>query len=391
MAHPENQSIWAVPTSNSNQEAIEICANTLAATRSVPFETVGDHSLGAEAVLASAQQKAAERAPGMILTDWPDGEVGRSWLQFALDHELNGVFLRWPNARSIKRVLIPTSGGSQVIRQLWIAHAVAKRHQCPTQVVHIARNDEQDAPDSATTTSLLARGLGISTPIVVLQAPDVLSGLAGTVQTDDLIVLGAPNPWRLTEHFESTVPAQVAKTFDNPLMMLLGRKPPRIRLRDIFWPQMIALQQPSADRDQVIAQLVEILVSYNQVPSFWRDRLIEQALLREDHVSTAVGSDTAFPHITMPIHGGLTGCMGIFPDGVDFGGENGHNTRFVFMLLTPQDCYSEYLDVLAKISRKLINPAFRQQLLACTNAVDVLALLDPDDEDATTHNHNGPA
>lgn len=379
MGNLESQSIWAVPTTNTNKEAIENCGNTLAATRNVPLETIGDHTQGADAVLTNAREKATDRAPGMILTDWPDHKTGQPWLQFALDHELNGVFLRWPNARAIKRVIIPTSGGSQVIRQLWIAHAIAKQHQCPAQVVHIVRSDDQDAPDSATTT-LLARGLGITTPVIVLQAPDVLSGLASTVQPDDLIVLGAPNPWRLTEQFDSTLPAQVAKAFSNPLMMLLGRKPTRIRLRDVFWPQMIALQLPSTSRNQVIAQLVEILVSHNQVPSFWRDRLIEQALVREEIVSTAVGSDTAFPHITMPIHGGLTGCMGIFPDGVDFGGENGHHTRFVFMLLTPQDCYNEYLDVLAKISRKLIDPAIRQQLLACTSAHDVLALLDPDDD-----------
>ncbi len=385
MGHLESQSIWAVPTTTTNKEAIESCGNTLAATRDVPLDTVGDHSLGLHTVLAAARQKATQTTPGMILTDWPDHEAGQPLLQFALDHELNGVFLRWPNARTIKRVIIPTSGGSQVIRQLWIAHAIAKQHQCPAQVVHIVRSDDQDALDSATTT-LLARGLGITTPIVVLQAPDVLSGLASAVRPDDLIVLGAPNSWRLTQHFASSLPAQVAKAFSNPLMMLLGRKPTRIRLRDVFWPQMIALQLPSTSRNQVIAELVEILVSHNQVPSFWRDRLIEQALEREELASTAVGSDTAFPHITMPIHGGLTGCMGIFPDGVDFGGENGHHTRFVFMLLTPQDCYSEYLDVLAKISRKLIAPAIRQRLLACTCALDVLNLLDPDDDDDASAN-----
>jgi mannitol/fructose-specific phosphotransferase system IIA component (Ntr-type) len=380
MGHLESQPIWAAPTTPSNHEAIIRCGCTLAETRKVELLHIGDQQQGSDAVLASARQNIADKAPSMLLSDWPEDNNGSSLVQFALEQELNALFVRWPKDRQIKRIIIPTSGGSAILRQLWVAQAIAKQQQCSAQVVHIVREDDPDALDSATT-KLLARGQGISTPVVLLQAPDVLAGMASLIEKDDLVIFGAPNPWRLTEHFDSTLPAQVAKAYDNPLMMMLSARPARIRLRNVFWPQMIALKQASTSRDQVIAQLVEILVSHNQVPSFWRDRLIEQALNREEHASTAVGSDTAFPHITMPIHGGLTGCMGIYPDGVAFGGDNDQSTRFVFMLLTPQDCYGEYLEVLAKISRKLIDPALRQQLLACNKASEVLELLDPDDDE----------
>lgn len=371
----ENQLMLAYANDIANLHALDWCGQILAAGQNAEFQML--HSIGGSEELPDIEQKMITLQPDLLLTDWPKAGSGEALLHFALRENLRMVFLRWPEFSKINRILILSGGGIHVLRQLWIAQRTAEAYGCPAQVLQIIRAADDGAETAGETTRLQARMLGIHTPFQVAHAPDILSGLAAHIEADDLLVLGAPNHWRLSEFFAFSLPERIARNFSNPLMMLLGSRPKQFRLREIFWPGMINPGLSALSREAAIGQLLDCLIRTEQIPENWRERLLQQAIAREQVCSTAVGSETAFPHITMPVEGGLAGCLGIFPQGVDFAAADGIPCKFVFLFITPDDYYSDYLDLLAHISEKIVHSPVRQQLLNCRTADDILNVLDP--------------
>lgn len=371
----ENQLMLAYANDQANLHALDWCGQILASGHNAEFRMLRS---GVEnAALLEIQQDIVTLQPDLLLTDWPKAEQGETWLRFALQENLRAVFIRWPGFSKINRVLILSGGGIHVIRQLWIAQRTAEAYGSPVQVLQIIRSADDGAEAVTETTRLQARMLGIKAPLKVAYAPDLLSGLASHIEAGDLLVLGAPDHWRLSELFSFSLPERIARQFPNPLMMLLGSRPKEFRLREVFWPGMINAGLSVQNREEAIGCLLDCLIRNEQIPASWRGRLLGQALAREQICSTAVGSETAFPHITMPIEGGLAGCLGIFPDGVDFGASDGIPCKFVFLFITPDYYYSNYLDLLAHVSGKMVHHHVRQQLANCRTAHQVLDVLDP--------------
>lgn len=371
----ENQLMVAYANDKANLHALDWCGQILASGQNAEFQML--RSGEENAALPENQQDIVTLQPDILLTDWPAFETGEAWLRFALRENLRMVFLRWPEFSKINRVLILSGGGIHVIRQLWIAQRTAEAYGCPAQVLQIIRSADDEAEIAKEATRLQTRMLGINAPLKVAYAPDILSGLASHIEAGDLLVLGAPDHWRLSELFSFSLPARIARHFANPLMMLLGSRPKQFRLREVFWPGMINAGLSVHNREEAIGCLLDCLIRNEQIPANWRERLLQQALAREQICSTAVGSETAFPHITMPIQGGLAGCLGIFPQGVDFAANDGVLCKFVFLFITPDYYYSNYLDLLAHISEKMVHNRVRQQLVACRTAHEVLDVLDP--------------
>lgn len=375
---PERQLIAACAGAADNLPALDWCGQVLADKLAgeykmlKPSKSVSD--LGA---LQEQHARLLELEPDLILSDWPRAEKGEAWLNFAQRHNFPVAFLRWPDFSKVRRVLILSGGGIHVMRLLWIAQKTAESYGCPAQVLQVLRSPQADEAVSTASTSLQAKMLGIDAPLKVVYSSDVLSGLESELREDDLIVLGAPNHWRLKELFPSSLPERIAGKVNNPMMMLLGKKPTKLRLREVFWPHMINLGLHSGSHQEAIGQLLDCLIVNEQIPANWHERLLQQALAREQICSTSVGGETAFPHITMPIQGGLAGCLGIFPQGVDFAASDKSLSKFVFLFITPDFYYSDYLDILAHIAEKMSCRETRRRLLLCNSAEEVLDVLEP--------------
>lgn len=366
-----------------NREALLWCANTLTAEAKAKLILKTEEDLLSSCTssnyLSSLQAELASISPNLILTDWPDAEGGDSWLRFAAGENLALTFLRWHDFTKIKRVLILSSGGVHVMRQLWVAQLTAASYGCPVQVLQIVRKNTAEishAEDDAEATRIRAKMLGIELPVKLSYADDVITGIKEHIREDDLLVMGAPSHWRLAGLYEYSLPDRIAKTFSNPLMMLLGKRSHGVRLRDVFWPHMINLNLSSDSAEEAIARLIDCMIANYQAPPEWREKLLAQALEREEVCTTAVGSSTAFPHIMIPIHGGMAGCLGVFPQGVDYSAD-GQKSQFIFLFITPDYYFSDYLDVLSLISEKIISNEIREKLLQAKSSQEILDILDP--------------
>jgi len=372
---------WTVATAAGARIHVvgrETTPEGVAAWRTVPGLRRTDAP--APSLLEAVRSFARTDPPAMIVADWPAGPGTRDLLGLVEESRAGAAFVRWPRPCSVGRVLAFTGGG-KVGEQMWVAREIAARHACPVHAVHVVStppnlNDSEEDERADSHAAMQTRALGVPKTLVV-PADDVLSGMVANVRPDDLIVVGAPNHWRIPALLEGSVPDRLARHLPNPMLMLMGSRPSSLSLRDVFWPQMIRLGLRAETKEEAISQLVDTLVSHDQIPDEWRDAILGKALARELAMSTAAGDETAFPHIQMPGAAGIAGCLGVFPEGIDFGGGDGERTRFVFLLLSPDTVFNEYLHVLARIAARMIVPEVRRELLASPTSHAALNILDP--------------
>lgn len=128
----------------------------------------------------------------------------------------------------------------------------------------------------------------------------------------------------------------------------------------------------------VLRELAEHLAG--QHPQIDPERLIEVLWERERLGSTAIGDGIAIPHGKLAGVSGVLGAFGRHPAGVDFDSLDGRPTRLFFLLVAPDDSVGQHLKALARVSRVLKDPAFRDRLLAARDGAELYRLLREEDE-----------
>ena len=152
-----------------------------------------------------------------------------------------------------------------------------------------------------------------------------------------------------------------------------------MKISELLNPQAIVADLQSRDKNRVLAELTDALVSCE--PSLKRDEVINVLLEREKLGSTGIGDGVAIPHGKL---GGIPELMLVFGrsrQGVDFESMDGHPAYLFFLLVAPEESVGVHLKTLARISKLLKDVSVRQKLL---NAADRKAIyqviLDEEDQ-----------
>ena len=144
---------------------------------------------------------------------------------------------------------------------------------------------------------------------------------------------------------------------------------------DLLSPAAINLNLASANREAVLEELV------NQVPQLARQPEARQTLLRalrerELLHSTGIGDGVALPHARNALVGLVDRSIVVFGrhlKGIPYEAIDGVPARLFFLLIAPT--VTQHLAVLARLSRLLLDPKLRQNLLAADNPEAVIALI----------------
>ncbi|MFJ5265833.1 fructose-specific PTS transporter subunit EIIC [Streptomyces sp. NPDC088387] len=130
----------------------------------------------------------------------------------------------------------------------------------------------------------------------------------------------------------------------------------------------------AGDKEAAIREMAGLLAGTGRVADV--DELVATALRREEQGTTGLGEEIAIPHaktdaVTAPVVGFARSA-----EGVEWGSLDGTKARLVFMIAVPEAAAGdEHLRILALLSRKLMDPEFRQRLAAAADeraALDVL-------------------
>ncbi|MFI1370302.1 fructose-specific PTS transporter subunit EIIC [Streptomyces griseochromogenes] len=125
-------------------------------------------------------------------------------------------------------------------------------------------------------------------------------------------------------------------------------------------------------KEAAIREMAQLLSRSGRVADV--EELVAVALRREEQGTTGLGEEIAIPHaktdaVTAPVVGFARSARG-----VEWGSLDGTKARLVFMIAVPEAAAGdEHLRILALLSRKLMDPGFRERLLA---AADERAVLD---------------
>ncbi|MCC6660909.1 MAG: PTS sugar transporter subunit IIA [Phycisphaerales bacterium] len=132
-------------------------------------------------------------------------------------------------------------------------------------------------------------------------------------------------------------------------------------------------------RDEVITELVDALVSSGAAAPKLRDDLVRSVLEREKRGSTGFGRGVAVPHVKHKSVKKMAAAIGLSAKGVDFSALDKQPVYSVFLLLSPEDRPEDHLQAMEAIFKNLSKDTFRRFLRQAQTEKDVRTLLDEAD------------
>lgn len=154
-----------------------------------------------------------------------------------------------------------------------------------------------------------------------------------------------------------------------------------MRIVDFITPDRVIASLQATDKTAVLRELAERLVRCDEhLKDSDVGRVVEVLLERERLASTGISDGVAIPHGKLGGLPGISACLGLKREGLDFSAIDNQPSRIFIVLLAPENSAGLHLKALARISRLFKEAAFRQRVLEAQTADDVYRVIA--DEDA---------
>ncbi len=147
-----------------------------------------------------------------------------------------------------------------------------------------------------------------------------------------------------------------------------------MRVIDYMSNNLILLDIEVSSKREAISRMVDALSTADAVSD--GAKFLEAVFERESLGSTAIGKGMALPHARTQHIDRITIMMARLKEGIDFGAADGQPVRLLFLLGTPLKAVSEYLAVLARLSKILKNDKTREKILKASTPTEVRTILE---------------
>ena len=152
-----------------------------------------------------------------------------------------------------------------------------------------------------------------------------------------------------------------------------------MKFADFICVNAIKPELASYDKEAVVTELVESLVSAGEIKPDDKEDIIAAVMKREELGSTGIGRGVAVPHTKHPSVEKLVGTVGVSVDGVDFNSLDGEKVQLFFLLISPPERPGDHLRALENISRQLRDDTFCRFLKQSKTVEDINQLLEEAD------------
>lgn len=150
-----------------------------------------------------------------------------------------------------------------------------------------------------------------------------------------------------------------------------------VKITDYMSEQLILLNLKAKNKDEALKELSALIGKSEKIEK--KDVIYKALLERENLGSTGIGKGVAIPHAKTDAAESLTIAFGISKEGVDFKSLDQEKVKIFFVFASPFKDSQIYLKVLARISRLIRDENFREKLLNCENAKEVLECIDKEE------------
>lgn len=141
-------------------------------------------------------------------------------------------------------------------------------------------------------------------------------------------------------------------------------------LAELLDENLILLKERHRSKEELLEVMVDKLVQTGKVNN--KKELLKIIMQREKAASTGFGRGVAIPHGTSKVGDRVIAVFARVDCGVDFGALDGNPVHLVFLLITPEKDTRSYLTVLAQLSGVLRKESFRNRLLHCQTAAEII-------------------
>ena len=147
-----------------------------------------------------------------------------------------------------------------------------------------------------------------------------------------------------------------------------------MRITDLLKRDSIALNTAPADKEAAIRKLADLMDAGGNLKD--KEQYLQDVFTREASGTTGLGDGIATPHAKSAgvAKAGLAAMT--VPSGMDFAAMDGNPSRLFFMIAAPDSANDEHLAILSKLATMIMDPDFKEALIAAKNKDEFLKLID---------------
>lgn len=146
-----------------------------------------------------------------------------------------------------------------------------------------------------------------------------------------------------------------------------------MKLSDLLDESVIKPELESEDKEEVFAELVELLVRVGRIQD--RTAALQAIVAREEMATTGIGNGLAVPHGKDASISALTAALGISREGIEYEAADSGLVYVVFLVLAEVNNPGPHVQCLGEIARLLMVPGFYDRLRRATTADEALAVI----------------
>lgn len=146
-----------------------------------------------------------------------------------------------------------------------------------------------------------------------------------------------------------------------------------LRISDFLKPEAIMMEISANNKLEAIRALVDFMAERKIADN--REELYRALAKRENLESTGIGDGIAIPHARTDAVKDLILVFARAPGGIDFSAIDGKPSQIIFLIASPENKKSEYIIMLAKLSRMLRKAAVREKLRNAGDPREIIAVI----------------
>lgn len=140
----------------------------------------------------------------------------------------------------------------------------------------------------------------------------------------------------------------------------------RMKINDVLLKELMIMDLTATTKEAVLDEMIASLIGHGIVTD---EQTFKAGILaRENESSTGLGDGIAMPHAKNAAVQKPAVVFAKSKAGVDYDSLDGQPAHLFFMIAAPEGANNVHLNVLASLSRQLINPEVLSQLKAAQNA-----------------------
>ena len=147
-----------------------------------------------------------------------------------------------------------------------------------------------------------------------------------------------------------------------------------MRITDLLKQESILLGAQPTDKESAIRELADLMEQGGNLKD--KAQYVKDVLAREASGTTGLGDGIATPHAkSAGVKAAGLAAMTV-PEGMDFASMDGKSARLFFLIAAPDAANDEHLAILSKLATMIMDPDFKEALIAAKTKEEFLSLID---------------